>query len=64
VFSDCGANFVGVDNVLQEPFTLLNSNKVVLTTTAAKEGISWRFNPPGAYLQALNPAHFLIWDYI
>ncbi|XP_025262213.1 uncharacterized protein LOC112637209 [Camponotus floridanus] len=48
MYSDCGTNFIGADNQLREFFRASSSDGRRISREVAKEGISWRFNPPAA----------------
>jgi len=48
MYSDCGTNFVGADRELRAFFRASSSDGRRISQEIAKEGISWRFNPPAA----------------
>ncbi|XP_022195062.1 uncharacterized protein LOC111052633 [Nilaparvata lugens] len=45
LYSDCGTNFVGANNIFQ---ALLKSKRIPLSEFAAHQGIVFHFNPPAA----------------
>ena len=47
MLSDCGTNFVGADKELQLLLSQAAHNSII-NHQLASEGISWKFNPPGA----------------
>lgn len=48
IFSDCGTNFEGANNVLQENVNAFLSENTDLLTNLATQNIKWNFIPPGA----------------
>ena len=46
VYSDCGSNFKGAVNELEDLFE--NLDKDAVKSFAASKGIAWNFNPPSA----------------
>ncbi|XP_062530654.1 uncharacterized protein LOC119630128 [Bombyx mori] len=50
IYSDCGRNFVGCNNYLQELYKFLRDNDVqsTLNSKTLEQGITWHFQPPYA----------------
>ena len=46
--SDCGTNFVGADKELRSLFSVASKEMRQIIQTVANDGITWKFNPPGA----------------